>query len=130
LVIALGQAIAFDVPDVIPLPIAAGAPVAGLLAFWSLIHVPDDAVPTVFGHFPRALRPGGPLLLGFHVGDESRLKTQGYGGHPMRVHIHLRQPWWLARRVRKAGFTVDAEWLLSPEAKVPQAILFAQRGRE
>ena len=29
-----------------------------------------------------------------------------------------------------AGFTVDAEWLLSPEAKVPQAILFAQRGRE
>jgi hypothetical protein len=31
------------------------------------IHVPDDAVPTVFGHFRRALRPGGPLLLGFHA---------------------------------------------------------------
>jgi SAM-dependent methyltransferase len=27
----------------------ADASVAGLLAFWSLIHVPDDAVPVVFG---------------------------------------------------------------------------------
>lgn len=60
----------------------ADASVVGLLAFWSLIHVPDEAVPTVFGHFRRVLRPGGPLLLGFHVGDGSRLKTQGYGGLP------------------------------------------------
>jgi SAM-dependent methyltransferase len=70
----------------------ADASVAGLLAWWSLIHVPDDAVPLVFEHFRRALRPGAPLLLGFHVGDVSRLKTQGYGGHPMNVHVHRRPP--------------------------------------
>src|SRR5204862_2636654 len=55
-------------------------------------HVPADAVPTGFGHSPRALRPGGPRLLGVHVGDESRLKTQDYGGHPMKVYVHRRQP--------------------------------------
>ena len=49
----------------------ADASVAGLLAFWSLIHIPDETVPSVFGHFRRVLRPGGPLLLGFHVGDVS-----------------------------------------------------------
>jgi SAM-dependent methyltransferase len=53
----------------------ADASVAALLAFWSLIHVPDNAIPTVFGRFRRVLRPGGPLLLGFHAGDGSRLKT-------------------------------------------------------
>ncbi|MFE7395788.1 class I SAM-dependent methyltransferase [Streptomyces sp. NPDC057557] len=66
--------------------------IAGALAFWSLIHVPDDAVPTVLSGFRRALRPGAPLLIGFHVGDGSRLKTQGYGGHPMKVYVHRRRP--------------------------------------
>ncbi|WP_410593821.1 class I SAM-dependent methyltransferase [Amycolatopsis sp. lyj-23] len=103
------------------------ASVAGVLASWSLIHVPDESVPVTLGHFHRVLRPGGLLMIGYHVGVGTRLKTQGYGGHPMRVHVHLRQPWWLARRVRDAGFTVDAEWLLDPEAEVSQAILFASK---
>ncbi|RSM34561.1 class I SAM-dependent methyltransferase [Amycolatopsis balhimycina DSM 5908] len=104
-----------------------GASVAGVLASWSLIHIPDESVPVTLGHFHRVLRPGGRLMIGYHVGAGTRLKTQGYGGHPMRVNVHLRQPWWLARRVREAGFTVDAEWLLNPAAEVPQAILFASK---
>jgi len=90
-------------------------------------HIPDDEVPTVFEHFHRALRPGGPLQLGFHVGDSSGLKTAGYGGHPMKVHVHRRQPDKVASWLRDAGFEVDAQWLLDPDARVPQAILFARR---
>lgn len=104
----------------------ADASVAALLAFWSLIHVPDDAVPAVFGHFRRTLRPGGPLLLGFHVGDGSRLKTQGYGGHPMKVYVHRRQPAQVAAWLRDAGFTVEAQMLLGPDDSVPGAVLFAR----
>jgi SAM-dependent methyltransferase len=103
------------------------ASVAGLLAWWSLIHIPDDEVPTVFGQFHRALRPGGPLQLGFHVGDQSRLKTAGYGGHPMNVHVHRRQPNRVATWLREAGFDVEAQLLLGPDKKVPGAILFARR---
>jgi SAM-dependent methyltransferase len=103
----------------------ADASVAGLLAFWSLVHVPDHALPGVFGHFRRALRPGGPLLLGFHVGDTSRLKTEGYGGHPMKVHVHRRQPAQVAALLREAGFTVEAHMLLSPDESVPGAVIFA-----
>ncbi|MBY8339180.1 class I SAM-dependent methyltransferase [Streptomyces spinosirectus] len=103
------------------------ASVAGLLAFWSLIHIPDDAVPAVFRHFRRVLCPGGPLLLGFHVGDESRLKTQGYGGHPMNVYVHRRRPDKVAAWLRDAGFTVEAQTLLDPYDGVPGAILFARR---
>ncbi|MGK3202950.1 class I SAM-dependent DNA methyltransferase [Amycolatopsis sp. MEPSY49] len=102
------------------------ASVAGVLASWSLIHIPDESVPVTLAHFRRVLRPDGLLMIGYHVGAGTRLKTEGYGGHPMRVHIHLRQPWWLARRVRAAGFTVEAEWLIRPESEVPSAILFAR----
>jgi SAM-dependent methyltransferase len=106
------------------LPVAS---VAGLLAWQSLIHIPDDEVPTVFGHFHRALRPGGPLQLLFHVGDESRLKTQGYGGHPMKVHVHRRQPDQVATWLRDAGFEVEAQMLLDPDEEASQAFLFARR---
>jgi len=116
----------FEVGSMTDLDLA-DASVAGLLAWWSLIHVPDDTVPTVFGHFRRALRPDGPLLLGFHVGDESRLKTQGYGGHPMRVHVHRRQPGQVAGWLRDAGFTVEAQLLLDPDESAPGAVLFARR---
>ncbi|MFC5666519.1 class I SAM-dependent DNA methyltransferase [Kitasatospora misakiensis] len=100
---------------------------AGLLAFWSLIHIPDAAVPTVLSGFRRVLRPGAPLLIGFHVGDGSRLKTEGYGGHPMRIHVHRRQPAQLSTWLREAGFTVEPEMLLDPETSTPGALLFAYR---
>ncbi|MFF9765467.1 class I SAM-dependent methyltransferase [Streptomyces sp. NPDC014636] len=105
----------------------ADASVAGLLAFWSLIHVPDAAVPGVLGHFRRVLRPGGPLLLGFHVGEETRLKTEGYGGHPMNVHVHLRRPDRVASWLGTAGFTVEAQLMLDLDERVPGAVLFARR---
>jgi ubiquinone/menaquinone biosynthesis C-methylase UbiE len=101
--------------------------VAGLLAWWSLIHIPDHEVPTVLGHFHRVLRPGGPLQLGFHVGDRSRWKTEGYGGHPMKVHVHRRQPDQVATWLRDAGFEIEAQLLLDPDEKTPGAILFACR---
>ncbi len=105
----------------------ADASVAGLLAWWSLVHVPDDAVPTVFAEFHRALRPGGPLLLGFHAGDGARLKTEGYGGYPMKVVVYRRPPARMRAWLRDAGFTVESETLLGPDDAVPGAIVFARR---
>jgi hypothetical protein len=72
------------------------------------------------------LRPGAPLLLGFHVEDVSRLKTQGYGGHPMNVHVHRRPPARVRAWLREAGFTVEAQMLLDPDETVPGAVLFAR----
>lgn len=105
------------------------ASLAGLLAFWSLIHIPDHALDGVFEHFRRVLRPGAPLLLGFHVGDASTLKTEGYGGHPMKVWVHRRQPEQLAARLRAAGFAVEAQMLLTPAERLPGAVLFARNER-
>ncbi|MFF4505662.1 class I SAM-dependent methyltransferase [Streptomyces sp. NPDC001401] len=116
----------FEVGSMTDLDLPA-ASVAGLLAWQSLIHIPDDEVPTALGHFHRALRPGGSLQLLFHVGDEPQLKTEGYGGHPMKVHVHRRQPDKVATWLRDAGFEVEAQMLLNPDTKASQAFLFARR---
>jgi SAM-dependent methyltransferase len=116
----------FEVGSMTDLDIGDGS-VAGLLAFWSLIHVPDEAIPGVFGHFRRVLRPGAPLLVGFHVGDQSALKTQGYGGHPMKVYVHRRPVERVADWLRDAGFTVEAQLLCDPDERSPQGLVFARR---
>ena len=119
----------FEVGSMTELPFADGS-IAGLLAFWSLVHVPDEALPGVFEQFSRVLRPGGPLLLGFHVGDTSKLKTEGYGGHPMKVYVHRRRPADLSGPLREAGFEVEAHLLLGPDSSLPGALLFARRQAE
>jgi hypothetical protein len=65
--------------------------------------------------------------MGFHAGDGPRLKTAGYGGHPMKVRVHRRQPDRVAAWLRDAGFRVEAQLLLGPDDKVPGAVLFARR---
>lgn len=105
----------------------ADSSVGGLLAWFSLIHLPDDVVPGVLARFRRALRPDGVLLLAFHRGDEDRLKTEGYGGHPMRVHVHYRPPERVAGWLRDAGFAVEADLRHYPGPGVQGAFLFARR---
>ncbi|MDG4760706.1 class I SAM-dependent methyltransferase [Micromonospora sp. WMMD710] len=116
----------FEVGSMTDLDLADGS-VAGLIAWYSLIHVPDDRLRAVLAQFRRVVRPGGPLLLGFHVGDETTLKTEGYGGHPMKVRVHRRQPAAVAAWLRESGFRVESETTLtSPESKLG-AIIFGRR---
>ncbi|MFE3187471.1 class I SAM-dependent methyltransferase [Nocardia sp. NPDC059240] len=104
------------------------ASVAGLLAWYSLIHIPDDEIGAVLAHFQRVLPPGGPLLLGFHVGDESQLLSQGYGGHPINLHVHRRPVNRMCTWLEDAGFTVESfRTLTSAESKLG-GIILARRG--
>jgi SAM-dependent methyltransferase len=116
----------FEVGSMTGLEVADGS-LTGLLAWFSLIHVPDDEVPTVLAEFFRVLRPGGALLLGFHAGDGSKLKTEGYGGHPMNVYVHRRSPARMTAWLNAAGFTVEAEMLHRPAPDVEGGFVFAHR---
>jgi SAM-dependent methyltransferase len=116
----------FEVGSMTRLDVADGS-LTGLLAWFSLIHVPDSEVPATLAEFHRALRPGGPLLLGFHAGEGTELKTQGYGGHPMKVHVHRRSPARVAAWLGAAGFTVEAEMAHHPAPAVEGGFVFAHR---
>ena len=100
--------------------------VAGVVAFWSVIHVPDHSVPGVFEQFRRVLRPGGPLLVGFHVGDETSHASGGYSGRLINVDSFRRRPDQVARWLREAGFTIEAELVMRPDEEVPGAIILAR----
>ncbi|MFE4856051.1 class I SAM-dependent DNA methyltransferase [Streptomyces sp. NPDC056670] len=102
------------------------ASLAGLVAWYSLIHIPDHEIGPVLAHFRRAVRPAGLVLISFHVGDGSRLKTRGYGG-PMKVHVHRRQPAQMAARLDDAGFTVEAQTTLSSAESPLGGVIFARR---
>jgi SAM-dependent methyltransferase len=97
----------------------------GVLAFWSIIHIPDDQVPRVFAEFRRVLRPACPLLVGFHVGDEPRHRTQGYSGRPIDSTSYRRPPVRVAQWLREAGFSIAAELVMRPDDEVPGAMLIA-----
>ena len=119
-------ALRFEVGSMTDLDLA-DASLAGLVAWYSLIHVPDEEIGPVLAHFRRVLRPGGLLLVSFHVGDESRLKTEGYGGHPMKVHVHRRRPGRVADWLDDAGFAVEAQMTLGSAESRLGGIIFARR---
>lgn len=100
--------------------------VMGVVAFWSVIHVPDQSVPGVFAQFRRVMRPGGTLLVGFHVGDETRHTSEGYSGRSVNIDSHRRRPDKVARWLRRAGFTIEAELVMRPDEDVPGAIIIAR----
>lgn len=100
--------------------------VAGIVAFWSVIHVPDHAMPGVVEEFRRVLRPQGTLLVGFHVGDETRHTSEGYTSRRVNVDSHRRRPSKVEGWLRDAGFTIEAELVIGPDEDVPGAVIFAR----
>jgi ubiquinone/menaquinone biosynthesis C-methylase UbiE len=115
----------FDLGSMTDLALA-DATMAGLVAWYSLIHVPDDHISAVLAHFGRVVRPGGPLLLGFHVGDESRL-IQGYGGHRVKVVVHRRGHDQMTGWLNDAGFAVEARRTLTSAESRLGGIILARR---
>lgn len=61
--------VTFDVGDLDALPQDDDA-LAGVLAWYSLVHHEPAAIGRALDEVARVLRPGGELLVGFFVGDE------------------------------------------------------------
>ena len=72
------------------------------------------------------MRAGGPLLVGFHVGDEKRQTREGYSGRSINVDSYRRRPDQVAGWLRKAGFAIEAELVMRPDEEVPGAIILAK----
>lgn len=98
--------VTFRQGDMLALPADAAA-WAGLVAFYSLIHLPPGDVPRALREFRRVLRPDGLLLLAFHIGRE-RVHLDEWWGHPVALDFQFFDPATLARQVEEAGFVVEA----------------------
>ncbi len=68
----------FTVGSLTALDVADGA-LAGVVAWYSIIHTPDDGLPALFAELARVLATGGHLLLAFQAGNAVRHVTHAYG---------------------------------------------------
>ena len=103
--------------------------VAGVLAWYSIIHMPPDGLSTVVAELRRVLAPGGYLLLGFQAGaDEHRELTHAYG-HAVECDAWLHSPDSVAAVLEDAGFVIEARLVREPtgQERRPQASLLAHR---
>jgi SAM-dependent methyltransferase len=109
------------------------ASLGGIAAFYSIIHVPRPEVAVALGEMRRVLRPGGPLLLAFHVGDET-LHLDEWWGERVSVDFHFFRPEALASLLRAAGFEVgeviEREPYPGVEHQSRRAYIFASRPPE
>jgi SAM-dependent methyltransferase len=81
--------------------------VAGILAWYSLIHLPPQDVDGVLAEFRRMMAPAGTLVLGVFDGDE-------VAGFDHKVVTAYRWPLdEVSERLRRAGFT-EVERLRRP----------------
>jgi SAM-dependent methyltransferase len=85
-----------DLPD---------AGVAGVVAFYSIVHFDLEELGPVFRELRRVLAPGGLALIAFHVGDEV-VHVEDLFGAPVCLDFRFHEPGRVVEALRIAGLTV------------------------
>lgn len=117
----------FEVGELSELPVADAA-ADGILAWYSVIHSPPTALPTIAREFWRALRPGGSALIAFHAGSGHRTIDRAYG-HDVQLRAELHAPDDVALRLTEQGFEMRAQLVRSARSteKHPQAAILVDK---
>jgi SAM-dependent methyltransferase len=102
----LHPGISFSEGSMLALPVKSGG-WAGITAFYAICHVHADQLDAVFGEFHRAVRPGGPLLIAFHAGDETRHADELLGVS-VDLDFYLHPPALIISGLTRAGLSVEA----------------------
>ena len=122
--------ITFDVGEMGALD-ASDSSLAGLVAWYSIIHVPPAQLPAVFTEFHRVLSDGGHLLLAFQRGDDVLHFDEAFG-HQVSLDFRRLQPDTVTALLDDAGFDLVAQLVRAPvpagpAASIPQAFVIASK---
>jgi len=125
-------AMTFVEGDLRALPLAAGA-LAGVVAFYSLIHLERGELVAALRELARVLRSGGQLFVSFHVGDEVRRVEELWGERAALDFVFFGVEEMRAA-MGEAGFEVTATTERDPypevEAQTRRAYIRATRLQE
>lgn len=101
----LNPGIAFAVGDMRALAVA-DETWAGIVAFYSIIHIARTDVVDALRELRRTLQQGGRLLLAFHVGEDV-VHLDEWWGQKVSVDFTFFRPAEMAAYLRDAGFELD-----------------------
>lgn len=101
----LNPDIEFAEGNLLSLALGDGA-LAGIAAFYAIVNIPEASLPIVFGEMWRVLRPGGLLLLAFHVGGEVLRPEELFGAKIATEFYHFDRA-RIERLLEDAGFRLE-----------------------
>lgn len=120
--------LAFWVGDLREVP-ADDMALAGIVAFYSVVHLPRDEWPAAFAEFHRILVPGGSLLVAAH-GGSGETGVDGWFGHDVSIRTTLVDLDELTDLVTASGLTVVERHQRPPypgEYPSPRLYVLAER---
>ncbi len=121
----------FEVGSLQAMPLDDGA-VDALVAWYSIIHDPLDALEPAWVEMARVVRPGGRVLLAFQSGTGEIRRRENVFESGGDLDFHRHDPALVAAGLRRAGFMVDPPKTRLPAAEhahesTPQTLLTATR---
>ena len=106
--------------------------IAGIVAFYSIIHIPRNQQALMFANWHNAQEPGGFLLLSFHIGEADRHLDELWG-EPVSLDFLFFGREEIERRVQDAGFVILESHARDPypgvAAEPRRCYILAQRPR-
>lgn len=85
----------------------------GIVAFYSIIHVPREQVASTLQGFYRTLQPGGLLLLSFHEGQQT-LHWEEWWGKQVSLDFIFFDRSEIEQHLKAAGFVLEESLVRSP----------------
>jgi SAM-dependent methyltransferase len=125
----LNPDIPFHQGDMLSLPDADDS-WGGIAAFYCIIHIPREKIVDALHEMKRVLKPGGVLLITFHIGEEIKHLDEWWG-KSVNLDFAFYFPEEMEAWLKEAGYELEETLVRQPNPEVEvatrRAYVFARK---